>query len=101
MKKRFLLRGSEEKFRSLIENMGEGVGFLNPDETFDFANPSAEKIFGVGKGGLKGLCLHEFLLDETIDVIKKETKKRSEGMNSTYELEIFLKDGSKKDILVT
>ena len=101
MKKRFLLRGNEEKFRSLLENMGEGVGFLNPDEIFDFANPSAEKIFGVGTGGLKGLCLHEFLLDETIDVIKKETKKRSEGKNSTYELEIFLKDGSKKDILVT
>jgi len=95
------LRESEERYRSLIENMGEGVGFLNTEETFDFANPSAEKIFGVGKGGLKGLCLNDFLLQENIDLIKKETKKRSEGITSTYELEIFLKDGSKKDILVT
>jgi PAS domain S-box-containing protein len=95
------LRLSEEKYRTLIENMGEGVGFINEDEIFVFANPSAEKIFGVDKGGLMGLCLSDFLLGENIETIKNESRKRRQGKTSSFEHEIVLKDGNKKDILVT
>jgi len=95
------LRESEEKYRTLIENMGEGVGFLNSEEIFVFANPSAENIFEVGKGELVGQSLNNFLLKENIELIKNETHLRTQGKTSTYELEIFLQDGSKKDILVT
>ena len=95
------LRESEEKYRTLIENMGEGVGFLNSEEIFVFANPSAENIFEVGKGELVGQSLNNFLLKENIELIKNETHLRTQGRSSTYELEIFLQDGSKKDILVT
>jgi PAS domain S-box-containing protein len=95
------LTNSEEKYRNLIENIGEGVGYLNDEETFTYGNPSAEKIFGVGKGELSGLCLSNFLSRETIEIIKNETQKRRQGESSRYELEIVLKDRSKKVILVT
>ena len=95
------LRESEERYRTIFENMGEGYGFVNEEETFVFANPSAEKIFGVGKGELTGICLSNFLPAENIEIIKNETQKRRQGESSTYELEIALKDGSKKIILVT
>ncbi len=95
------LTKSEEKYRSLTENIGEGIGFLDEKEKFTYANPSAEKIFGVNKGELLGLCLNDFLSLETIEIIKTETLKRSQGESSVYEIEIILKDRSKKDILVT
>jgi PAS domain-containing protein len=41
------LRESEERYRTLIENVGEGIGFVNPEEQFAFANAAAEDIFGV------------------------------------------------------
>ncbi|MCX6242048.1 MAG: PAS domain-containing sensor histidine kinase [Bacteroidetes bacterium] len=95
------LAESELKYRILIENTGEGIGIMNDEETFVFANPSAEKIFGVEKGKLPGLCLYDFLLPKEIEEIKNETRKRSLGNSSEYELEIFLKDGGRKDLLVT
>ncbi len=95
------LRESEARYRTLIENMGEGVGFVNEEEVFVFANPSAEKIFGVGNGELTGLCLTDFLAGESLETVKKETQKRHKGESSTYEHEIVLKDGSKKYILGT
>jgi PAS domain S-box-containing protein len=56
------LRLSEEKYRTLFENMGDGVGFINEEEIFVYANQSAEKIFGVDEGGLTGLCINDFLV---------------------------------------
>ncbi len=95
------LMKSEEKYRSLTENIGEGVCFVDEKEIFIYANFAANKLFGVPKSGLIGLCLNDFLLDENIEIIKSETQKRSQGKTSSFETEIILKDGSKKDILVT
>ena len=93
------LRLSEEKYRTLTENIGEGVGFINDEEIFVYANPSAEKIFGVGEGGLTGLCINDFLVDENIELVQHETQKRRQGKSSVFEHEIVLKDGSKKIFL--
>ena len=95
------LRKSEERYRTLTENIGEGVGFIDEEETFVYTNPSAERIFGVGKGELTGLCLTNFLRGENIEIIKNETQKRRQGKSSVYEHEIVLQDGSKKDVLIT
>lgn len=93
------IRESEEKYRTLIENMGEGVGFINEKEIFVFANQAAEKIFGVGKGELTGLSIIDFLVGENIEIVENETRKRIQGISSVFEHEIVLKDGSKKNIL--
>jgi len=95
------LRLSEEKYRTLFENMGDGVGFINEEEIFVYANQSAEKIFGVDEGGLTGLCINDFLVGESIELIQNETQKRRQGKSSVFEHQIVLKDGSKKDILAT
>ena len=95
------LQKSEQRNRSLIENMGDGVGFINEREVFVFANSSAERIFGVEKGGLTGVCINDFLTDDGIEIVKNETQKRQHRESSTYEHQIVLKDGSKKDILAT
>jgi PAS domain S-box-containing protein len=95
------LKVSEENFRALIENMGEGVGIMNDEEIFLFANPAAEKLFGVQKGELPGLCLIDFLKPEAIEQIKRETEKRSKGEISTYILTICPRDNTMKEILVT
>ena len=58
------LRESEKKYRLVVENVGEGIGFVNTDEEFVVVNPAAERIFGVGKGELLGRNLKEFLSEE-------------------------------------
>jgi PAS domain S-box-containing protein len=101
MKTENLLRESENKYRTLIENSGEGIGFVNTDEQFVFANKAAEGIFGVGPGGLIGMSLDQFVSDEQYALVQKETTQRIQGNISVYELDIMRPNGEKRTILIT
>jgi PAS domain S-box-containing protein len=95
------LRESENKYRTLVENVGEGIGFVSPDEEFLFANSAAERIFGVGKGELLGKNLKEFLSEEQYMNILNQTKIRTKGHSSTYEFELTRTDGKKRNVFIT
>jgi PAS domain S-box-containing protein len=91
---------SEEKYRALVENMGEGISITDEDEKFIFVNPAAEKIFGVGQGKLKDECLKTFISGVEFEKVKNRTKERRQGKSGVFEEEITLKDGSKKILFV-
>ncbi|MEY3870432.1 MAG: hypothetical protein RLZZ338_4326 [Cyanobacteriota bacterium] len=42
----YILKASEEKYRSLVENMVDGLYLLNGDFQLFYLNPAIEKIFG-------------------------------------------------------
>ncbi|MCD4695666.1 MAG: PAS domain S-box protein [Bacteroidales bacterium] len=95
------LRRSRENYKTLINNMGEGMGITDFNEIFQFANASAEKIFGVKTGGLFNKSLIEFIDKKTLKKIKKETKSRENGELSHYEFDIKRPDGEIRSIIVT
>jgi PAS domain S-box-containing protein len=92
---------SEKKYRFIVNTSGEGIGFVNADENFEITNPAAERIFGVGPGGLTGKNLKEFLSDEQYNYILNQTAIRKEGQSSNYEFELTRLDGQKRNILIT
>jgi PAS domain S-box-containing protein len=96
-----LLQQSEEKFRTIIENLGEGVAIVNENEEFIFSNPMAEEIFGVKKGGLIGLNLREFMTKAQFQEVINQTGQRKLGKHSKYENEITRSNGEKRLILVS
>jgi len=71
------LEESDLRFRNLVENLGEGIGIVDINEEFVFANPAAERIFGAGEGELLGKNLKEFLSEEQYINLLKQTKIRS------------------------
>lgn len=95
------LRESEERFRMLVENQGEGVVILDPDENFTFANPAAYSIFGSEDGKLIGRNLREFLNSNQARVTTNQTALRLKNMTSSYEMEFIRKDGEKRFLHVT
>jgi|GEM_PF-5209327 len=95
------LRESEDRYRTLVENIGEGIGIVDSTETFLFANPVAEKVFGVGPGGLAGRTLKEFLSDEEYQRTQGETEKRRLGEKTTYEQVIIRPDRTVRFIELT
>ena len=95
------LRESEERFRMLVENQGEGVVILDPDENFTFANPAAYSIFGSKDGKLIGRNLREFLNNNQVRVITNQTALRLKNMTSSHEMEFIRKDGEKRFLHVT
>ncbi|MGD0728402.1 MAG: PAS domain S-box protein [Spirochaetia bacterium] len=95
------LRESEDRYRTLVENLGEGIGIVDPAENFLFANPAAEKVFGVGRGGLTGQNLRQFMSEEEYQRTRGETGKRRLGEKTTYEQEIIRPDGTVRRIELT
>lgn len=95
------LKESEEKFKMLVQHQGEGIGITDENEVFKFANPAAEKIFGVKESGLVNKSLKNFLSPETYEFIKKQTAKRKKKQKGGYEFDIIQPTGKIVTILVT
>lgn len=96
-----LLQESEERYRTIVDNLGEGVGFVNAENQFTFANIAAEEIFGVGSGGLVGMSLEQFVSAEQYRSIQKETALRVKGIKSVYELDILRSNNELRTIIIT
>jgi PAS domain S-box-containing protein len=95
------LKESEEQFRLLIENQGEGVGIVDLDEKFVFVNPAAEDMFGVDQGGLLNRSLLDFVNPEQKAIIIQETRKRTNAEKSTYEIDIIRPNREQRTLLIT
>jgi diguanylate cyclase (GGDEF)-like protein/PAS domain S-box-containing protein len=95
------IRKSEIKFRTLVENIGEGISIVDQNEVITFANPAAEEIFNVGKNGLAGKSLKEFTTSDAFKKILEQTERRKAGEKSVYEFEIDRPDGQTRNLLVT
>ncbi len=95
------LRDSDERYRNLVENTGEGLGVVDAEEVFIYANAAACEIFGLSPEQLIGKSLLSFIDPITSDEIKHQTDLRKEGQKSMYELEILRLDGERRWIVVT
>jgi PAS domain S-box-containing protein len=96
-----LLLDSEERYRTIVDNIGEGVGLVNAKDQFEFANIAAEKIFGVGPGGLAGMDLNQFVSQDQYELVQKQTSLRKNGIKSVYELDIQRPNKDVRTIIVT
>ncbi len=95
------LLAKTEQLQTLIENQGEGVIIIDNDETFTFANPAADEIYGVEKGTLVGKKLSDFVTPEILEMIRKERSGSGTGSKRSYEFEINIPSGEIRYLLET
>jgi PAS domain S-box-containing protein len=95
------LQSSEARYRELVQNQGEGLALVDPDERFVFANPAADDTFGVALGQLVGRSLVDFLPARQQAEVQRQTRLRRAGEKSVYELELSRADGQPAVILLT
>lgn len=94
------LKESEERFRNLVQNQGEGLVIVDLHENFTFANPAANEIFGLSENTLEGRCIKDFINPQYLSVIENEAHLRSQGEKSSYEIEIIRPDGETRSLVV-
>jgi PAS domain S-box-containing protein len=93
---------SEQKYRSLVEKIDEGIVTLDENDIVTFANSAAAQIFQFQSGEeLLDKNLNEFLDEENKRITLAESEKRKQGKSSKYELEIINNEGKKRVINVT
>ena len=95
------LIASEERYHDLVKNSGEGLGVVDTNEIFTFANPAACEIFGFPSEQLIGRSLTSFLDPKAIEEIERQTSLRKQGQKSIYEIEITRPNGERRWIIVT
>ncbi|MDA3886055.1 MAG: PAS domain S-box protein [Candidatus Delongbacteria bacterium] len=94
------LKESETKYRDLVESLLEGIGIVDEDENFTFANKAGNEIFGCYDGELEGKNLNEFTTEKEFNLILDKTSNKRSGKTDIYELEIIGLDKVRRTILV-
>jgi diguanylate cyclase (GGDEF)-like protein/PAS domain S-box-containing protein len=95
------LRESEERYRTLVENQGEGVCVMDPDGRFTFANPAAELVFGVPASTLVGRSLREFVDAQAWSALPLAQDPHGETDKSVFEIDVRVPDGEQRNLIVT
>jgi PAS domain S-box-containing protein len=97
------LKASEQKYRTLFENLTMGVMEVDNDERIIFMNEAIENIVGYSFEELKGKVASEVFLKE--DVKRREmeeiTSLRKQGKESVYETTLIRKDGVEAEVVIS
>ena len=96
-----VLRESEEKYRTLVESLEEGITAIDENENFTFVNLAACKTFGYSKKELLQMNFKEILKPEDHQRMLQQTAIRKTRESSEYDLNVIHKDGSQVIISVT
>ncbi|NVN95933.1 MAG: PAS domain S-box protein [Bacteroidetes bacterium] len=101
IKTKRLVEESERKFKEIIQSQVEGIGFININEEFEFANIASATIFETEENELVGTSLFDYLHPDEVELIKNQTQKRKNRNTNSYELKIKTKKGNLKYIYVS
>jgi len=89
------LRGSEEKYRKLIESVQEGIWVIDKDANTIFVNSPLAEMLGYTEAEMVGKHLFEFMDERGVEDAKIKLKKRQKGVKEQHEFEFLRKDASK------
>jgi PAS domain S-box-containing protein len=92
---------TEEKFKTLIETIEEGIGNVDENENFIYVNKTAANIFGYSKEEMTGKNLKELTSPEMFRKVLDQSSIRKKEKTSKYELTIIRKNGEKRIITIT
>jgi PAS domain S-box-containing protein len=95
------LKESEEKYKSLVEAMPNGLSISDLQGNIIFVNPMACWILGYSREELGKMNLSQFVVEDEVSRVDSQTEKRIQGEISDYELTIRKKDGQLRSIAIT
>jgi len=90
------LRKSESRFRTLIEALGEGILYCNPEDIIIHVNSRLVELTGYQVDEMIGQPAYELLLPSGEDrLLRDRTARRLQGISESYEIQLRRKDGTR------
>lgn len=98
-----VLRASEEKFRTLFENLELGVLEVDLDDKIVYTNDAFRKMLGYTFEEIQGKIAHALFLakQEEAKTFQKNHALREKGKGSVYELTLQRKDGKFISVVIS
>ncbi|MGV7929763.1 MAG: PAS domain S-box protein [Spirochaetota bacterium] len=88
------LRESEEKYRSLVENISDVIFTLDNEGRFTYVSPVIERISGYRPEDFIGSPFHEFIHPDDLPALLSNRRKVLEGYSAPAEYRVVNKDGT-------
>ena len=90
-----ILRQSENKHRSLIESLQEGIWIIDENECTSFVNPKMADMLGYSVEEMIGKHLFDFMDENGIEIAKKYLERRKSGVKEQHDFEFMKKNGER------
>ncbi|MFZ5585239.1 MAG: PAS domain S-box protein [Thermodesulfobacteriota bacterium] len=94
------LRDSEERYRTLVEMITEGMLQVDEHVRIRFFNDRLSQMLGYDSRELYGRSVTDFLDDDNREVLARQVELRRQGGEDSYELAWTAKDGRKVHTIV-
>ncbi|GAB4411291.1 MAG: hypothetical protein OHK0039_16340 [Bacteroidia bacterium] len=97
------LRQSEQRYRTLVEKMNEGLVLADLDEQILFVNDRMCEMLGITREEMMGKRTYEAFGggDELRRIIEEKAQLRVQGISDQYELYLERRDGRALWVLIT
>ncbi|HYG77903.1 MAG TPA: EAL domain-containing protein [Planctomycetota bacterium] len=96
------LRKSEQKYRTLVENMNEGVVIVDSTGRIQFANDKFCDLLGYSRAELLARSETDLVLnDADREFLLEKSRSRSAGLKDQYEIALKTKSGKTVWVLVS
>jgi PAS domain S-box-containing protein len=88
-------RQSEEKYRTLVEGLHEGIWAIDKGGYTTFANAHMAKMLGYSVDEMQGKHLFSFMDERGVEIAKRLLERRKAGVREVHEFEFLRKDGTR------
>lgn len=95
------LRTSEERYRTLVEKMNEGVVIIDEHRVITYVNEKLCKILGYTSDQILGTSFENYFDPINLQEVKKQWAGRQRGEPGTYEISGCRADGIRFHVLVS
>ncbi len=92
---------SRERYKTLVDNLHEGMVVVDAEENFLFVNKYALDIYGCKEEEILGHNVSEFTDANEFNRILHQTSIRKKGVSSKYETVIRQPNGEKKTVKIS
>jgi PAS domain S-box-containing protein len=89
------LRESERKYRLLIENLNEGIWYIDEEAYTTLVNPRMAELLGYTVEEMLGKHLFEFMDERGIAIAEHYLRRRKQGIREQHTFEFLRKDGTR------
>jgi len=88
------LAHSEQRYRTIVESVQEGIWMIDAEARTSFANRKAAEMLGYTPDEMAGQSLFDFMDDTWRRVARENLRRRADGIVEQHEFRFRRKDGS-------